>query len=292
MECTSLTEVYLPDTVKSIGNGAFSGCTALRQLRIPSGLDTVGLKITQNCENLEYHIYEGMQYLGNEENPYLLFMGVADQSRKGAMIHDDTRFFWPNYTVEEMGLESLSWGKSLTSYWFDAMVGLSILERLEVSPENPIYMARGNCFIEKATKTLLHGCKASVIPDDGSVTVIGKMAFRGVKGLAYLVIPNTVETIGANVFVECENLQWLLIGSGVKTIDHDIMINANESCAVYYMGTEADWKSMKIVGSNSGFGFGGNKELLKMARYYYSETEPTEEGNFWHFVDGVPTPWE
>ena len=26
-------------------------------------------------------------------------------------------------------------------------------------------------------------------------------------------------------------------------------------------------------------------------KYIYSETEPTIGGNFWHWVDGVPTPW-
>jgi hypothetical protein len=38
--------------------------------------------------------------------------------------------------------------------------------------------------------------------------------------------------------------------------------------------------------------FGDNIELENAPRYYYSETEPTEPGNYWHYVDGVPTPWE
>ena len=25
--------------------------------------------------------------------------------------------------------------------------------------------------------------------------------------------------------------------------------------------------------------------------YYYSETEPTTTGNYWHYVNGVPTIW-
>jgi hypothetical protein len=25
--------------------------------------------------------------------------------------------------------------------------------------------------------------------------------------------------------------------------------------------------------------------------YYYSETEPSEPGNYWHYVDGEATPW-
>jgi len=25
--------------------------------------------------------------------------------------------------------------------------------------------------------------------------------------------------------------------------------------------------------------------------YWYRETQPTEEGNYWHYVDGVATKW-
>jgi hypothetical protein len=25
--------------------------------------------------------------------------------------------------------------------------------------------------------------------------------------------------------------------------------------------------------------------------YYYVEQQPAESGNYWHYVDGVPTPW-
>ncbi len=34
-----------------------------------------------------------------------------------------------------------------------------------------------------------------------------------------------------------------------------------------------------------------NSNLTSATRYYYSETTPTEAGNYWHYVDGVPTPW-
>jgi hypothetical protein len=30
---------------------------------------------------------------------------------------------------------------------------------------------------------------------------------------------------------------------------------------------------------------------VNATRYYYSETEPTEEGNFWHWVDGEVVVW-
>ena len=53
---------------------------------------------------------------------------------------------------------------------------------------------------------------------------------------------------------------------------------------VYYGGTASDWSSISI---------GYDNDYLKRAtRYYYSKTQPTEVGNYWHYVDGVPTVWE
>jgi hypothetical protein len=52
---------------------------------------------------------------------------------------------------------------------------------------------------------------------------------------------------------------------------------------VYYTGTAETWAGIEI-GS-------WNYELTGATLYYYSETAPTEAGNYWHYVDGVSTPW-
>ncbi len=37
--------------------------------------------------------------------------------------------------------------------------------------------------------------------------------------------------------------------------------------------------------------YGYNNKLLNATRYYYSATAPTTSGNYWHYVNGKPTPW-
>jgi hypothetical protein len=61
-------------------------------------------------------------------------------------------------------------------------------------------MSGGNCIIEKATKTLIIGCKTSVIPADGSVEIIGRNAFSGAIGLTHIEIPNCVTAIKGSAF--------------------------------------------------------------------------------------------
>jgi hypothetical protein len=53
---------------------------------------------------------------------------------------------------------------------------------------------------------------------------------------------------------------------------------------VYYKGTASEWTEISI-GSN-------NSKLINATRYYYSESEPTTTGNFWHYdTDGNPVAW-
>ena len=53
-------------------------------------------------------------------------------------------------------------------------------------------------------------------------------------------------------------------------------------------------EDIHIVGraTTGGLQMGGNSVLLSKTIYFYSEEQPTEPGNYWHYVDGIPTPWE
>lgn len=50
---------------------------------------------------------------------------------------------------------------------------------------------------------------------------------------------------------------------------------------VFYKGTSDDWGKIDT-----------HENIGTEAIFYYSETEPTEVGNYWHYVDGKPTAWE
>ena len=78
--------------------------------------------------------------------------------------------------------------------------------------------------IKTASKTLVAGCKNSVIPNDGSVTRIGDSAFAWCSGLTSITIPDSVTSIGMEAFAYCGNLtditvngtmeQWSSISKG------------------------------------------------------------------------------
>lgn len=130
---------------------------------------------------------------------------------------------------------------------------------------------------------LLCSSLTSVTMGDG-VTTIGNYAFESCRSLTSITVPDSVTNIGEGAFQGCSSLTSVTIGIGVTKIGYDILRNsALES--VYYRGTLQDWKNIKIEDRNADLGMA--------TRYYYSETQPTEEGNYWHYdTDGItPIVW-
>lgn len=53
---------------------------------------------------------------------------------------------------------------------------------------------------------------------------------------------------------------------------------------VFYRGTKKDFEYIAIDEFR-------NEDFESATKYFYSEEAPTEEGNYWHYVDGVETIW-
>ncbi len=125
-----------------------------------------------------------------------------------------------------------------------------------------------------------------IVIDDG-ITSIGCLNFANARNLKSVIIPDSVTIIDYYAFYFCNNLTSIVIGDNVVSIGDMAFYNCLSLSAVYYNGVASDWDKIVIGGS-----YYSNASLLDATRYYYSETQPTEEGNFWHYVDGVPTVWD
>ena len=206
------TSIVLPDTVKSIGNGAFYVCSNLVSVSVPKNLETIDNNAFGLCWYLSsFDFPDTLTSIGSsafKECKALTSVSIPD-----TVTSIGKEAF---YNCE--GLASLSLGSGLSSLGTGAFSYCPNLASLSVSAANTVYSSSGNCIFEKATKTLVLGSRISLIPSDGSITAIGAYAFEGTYGSSTLTIPDKVTTIGENAFAYCPNITSISFPSSLSTI--------------------------------------------------------------------------
>ena len=199
--CSDLTSITIPNSVTAIGYFAFRGCSGLTSIEVAVG-------------NAKYHSQ------GNciiETASKTLILGC-----KNSVIPVDGSVTMIGFSAFEdcSGLTSITIPNSVTSISYSAFSGCSGLTSIEVTAGNAKYHSQGNCIIETKNKTLILGCKNSVIPVDGSVTSIGDSAFSECSGLTSITIPNSVTSIGNSAFWRCRGLTSITIPNSVTSIGY------------------------------------------------------------------------
>jgi len=217
--CSSLTSIVIPNSVESIGEGAFSYCYTLEDVTIGNSVTSIGECAFFQCNSLtSIVIPNSVKSIG-----VCAFEGCST-------------------------LEDITIGSNVTSIGAGAFYGCNSLVSIEIPDcvENigggtfanctalmEINVAEGNTFFKtvdgllySADGALLVCCPASksdsvTIPNN--VTNIGESAFEGCSSLSSIVIPDSVECIGERAFCQCTALT-----------------------DVYYAGTQAQWNAMDI----------------------------------------------
>ena len=121
------------------------------------------------------------------------------------------------------------------------------------------------------------------------ITKINRNAFYFCDNLTSVVIGDNVQTIDHAAFDFCDNSTSVIIGDSVTLIDSYAFAGCSKLTDVYYKGTVSEWNDISINRKHS-----NDTSLINTTRYYYIEKQtdvPNDGGNYWHYVDGVPTKW-
>lgn len=178
----------IPETVKTIGKNAFSGCTGITEITIPKSVRTIEDGAFSGCSGLiKVNVSEGVTTIGE-----LVFSGCS--------------------SLKEINLPS-----TLTGIGTTGLSGLPSLERITVADGNEIFSSDGNCFTMKknGSYTLIRGFSTSVIPT--YVNIIGNNAFQNCS-ITSVTIPAELTKIDSYAFSGCDSLTSVSFEDGSREL--------------------------------------------------------------------------
>lgn len=273
--CENLSEVVLGEGLKMICAEAFYDCKSLKTITLPDSLTTIGGGAFYGC-GLESIVFP--RKVNEVGTAGLLLSG---SSASGA---------FEAYT----SLREIVIHKGIKRIGARCFYGCTALERVEM--ENGIERIGTDAFVYCTSLTEL------TVPDSVTDFELSSIAYTAITHFEIprgLEKPDFADTYDPK-YPEGITLQYVVVKYGTKYLDWNWFYIYATLKSIFYEGTESQFKRITIEKGQTYNPFNGidMEKIEKIAAweqnltiYFYSETEPTEEGNYWHYVDGVPTPW-
>lgn len=271
--CEKLTSVVLPSSIINIEYSAFNGCSELENIEIGSEVKTVG-----------NFAFTNTKWWDNQEDNAVIYLNKVCIGVKGELpmnsvvdIKDGTLSIANNAFYGQGGLRTVNLPTSLKNIGEHAFYNCIALINVN-SGGNVEYVSSksGDCPFEK-TAYLENAYNDGIFYFD-------KVLVKADNLITKCVIKEGISAIADYAFYRCKNLKDITIPSCIKNIGQYAF---NLCSAEIYCEVEekpSDWSDV------------WRGDVWDV--YWYKESEPElnadgtdYDGNYWHYVDGVVTPW-
>ena len=255
----SLESVTIGNSVKTIGDSAFYGCTKLKTIKFGIGVKSIGDYAFYYCENLTSIVFPNN------------LQGIGD-------------FAFNNCS----GLRNISFNGNLETIGRGAFNSCSSIEKI-VIPDSVKTIDSGQ-FGSQYTFGDCENLKTVVIGN--GLTYIPQNTFRNNVSLESVTIGNGVKTIGDYAFYGCAKLKKVYFLGNAPAINTSSFYNVNPSIVFYYKAgaigfNDLNYNTQKFDSSNThktvtfnpNGGSGGDIKLFTLSGITVSmPKEPTRTG--------------
>ena len=309
--CSQLTSIVIPEGVTSIGDEVFVDCYILHIVSLPRTLESVGEQIINYSLDAIY--YSGTEEewqnisIGNNNNAINSSFVIYNTPVTSIVLKNNRTFKYYEVNNGDVYIQKLL-DKNIESIDLSEMFNEYTIKKLsdgsfiDCGKLTSIVIPEGVTSIGSSAFYNCNQLTSIVIPE--GITWISNSTFYNCNNLESVSLPSTLEGIADEAFYGCSQLTSVIIPEGVESIGN----NAFDGCGlsmvvlpksvtalgvqvfnspdIYYEGSMEDWQIVEEgIDYNVGTPFDGTL-------YYYSEEEPTDSGNYWHYVDGLPVKWE
>ncbi len=242
----SVKEIKVPKNITSIGVGAFANCEELEKVTIANSVTTIGAGAFMECWRL-----------------------------KSVKLPDNLTRIEGSTFSRCLALEDINFPSTLTYIGDEAFAHANM----------PVDLVIPEGVTEIGDRAFQWCNNADTIKIPSTVTKIGEQAFLINKGWRYVDFRANVSTIKAYTF---SSVGTFVLPKSVKKIEKYSFWNGREDEGaktgglvwnIFYCGNEAEYNEIEIE---------EDFDLITSfdtTVYYYSETQPTTSGNFWHYGD-------
>ncbi len=212
-DCTKLTSVTLPNTLKSIGGAAFYGCSSLTSITIPNTVTNISNSAFYLCTNLQ-----------------------------NVTLSKNVKTFGEWVFGYCTSLETVTVPEGITTLGKHTFRGCYKLETINL-PSTLISIGNAAFYNCRALKNIN-------IPT--GVTNIGNYLFYNCYSLETITLPNA-KRIGSYAFQNCSKLATISIPKTLTTVGQYAFNGCNALSTVNYAGTQANKNNISIETYNVRF---------------------------------------